>query len=120
MTMGKKRKRNGDGPELFIETSGQLRLVGKSVEQQSLESKRVVCFGMTFESEEARRVFFLERLREKLKDPDFRPPDIRGGFSPEKPPIQPPRGAHPNLSAFSVGDLSWLDAPKQGSRRALP
>ncbi len=70
--MGKKRMRDGDGPELFIETSGQLRLVGKSVEQQVMESKRVECLGMTFESEEARRAFFLEKLRKKLKDPEFR------------------------------------------------
>ncbi len=34
--------------------------------------KPVECLGMTFESEEARREYFLERLREKLKDPEFR------------------------------------------------
>jgi len=32
----------------------------------------VECLGLTFESDEARRAYFLERLREKLKDPEFR------------------------------------------------
>ena len=32
----------------------------------------VECLGMTFESDEMRREYFLEKLREKLKDPEFR------------------------------------------------
>jgi DNA modification methylase len=32
----------------------------------------VECFGMTFENDEKRREYFLEKLREKLKDPEFR------------------------------------------------
>lgn len=32
----------------------------------------VECLGMTFSSEEARRTYFLEKLREKLNDPTFR------------------------------------------------
>jgi DNA modification methylase len=32
----------------------------------------VECLGMTFDSELARRAYFIERLREKLQDPDFR------------------------------------------------
>jgi DNA modification methylase/predicted RNA-binding Zn-ribbon protein involved in translation (DUF1610 family) len=32
----------------------------------------VVCLGMEFPSEEERRAYFLEELRKKLKDPDFR------------------------------------------------
>src|SRR5690606_13501873 len=32
----------------------------------------VECLGMTFESEEARRAHFIERLREKLQDAEFR------------------------------------------------
>ncbi len=32
----------------------------------------VECLGVTFESDEARRAHFLEKLREKLKDPEFR------------------------------------------------
>ena len=34
--------------------------------------RAVECLGMTFPSEEARRAYFLEKLREKLKDPTFR------------------------------------------------
>jgi len=33
---------------------------------------RVECLGLTFESAEARRAYFLERLGEKLKEPEFR------------------------------------------------
>jgi predicted RNA-binding Zn-ribbon protein involved in translation (DUF1610 family) len=33
---------------------------------------RVECLGMTFENDEKRREYFLEKLREKLKDPEFR------------------------------------------------
>lgn len=32
----------------------------------------VECLGMTFENDEVRREYFTERLREKLKDPEFR------------------------------------------------
>jgi hypothetical protein len=32
----------------------------------------VKCFGMTFENDEKRREYFLEKLREKLQDPEFR------------------------------------------------
>jgi len=32
----------------------------------------VECLGLTFESDEARRAYFLEKLREKLRDPEFR------------------------------------------------
>jgi predicted RNA methylase len=34
--------------------------------------KPVECLGMTFPNDEARRTYFLEKLREKLKDPEFR------------------------------------------------
>ena len=32
----------------------------------------VTCLGMTFRNDEMRREYFLEKLREKLKDPEFR------------------------------------------------
>lgn len=32
----------------------------------------IECLGMTFENDEKRRAYFIERLREKLNDPDFR------------------------------------------------
>src|SRR5918995_1588004 len=66
-----KRQLKGNG-DLFIDDSGQLRLVDKSAEQQALERARVECLGMAFESEAERRAYFTERLREKLADPDFR------------------------------------------------
>lgn len=73
--MAKKRTRSSGKPQLFIEHSGQLRLDGKSAEQQAIESQRVECFGLTFENDDARRAYFLERLKEKLpelrKRPDF-------------------------------------------------
>ncbi|CAG4902170.1 unnamed protein product [Acidocella sp. C78] len=69
MTTRGKSPRTG---ELFVEGSGQLRLVEKSAEQQVLERGKVECLGMTFDSEDARRAFFTERLREKLTDPEFR------------------------------------------------
>jgi DNA methylase len=58
--------------ELFIPADGQLRLMDKSAEQQVRENTEVECLGMTFESDEARRDYFLDLLREKLKDPEFR------------------------------------------------
>lgn len=47
----------------------------KSLFKAELEEKDsgpVECLGMTFENEEKRREYFLEKLREKLKDPEFR------------------------------------------------
>ncbi|HEX5731682.1 MAG TPA: DNA methyltransferase [Blastocatellia bacterium] len=68
--MSKKRPAQAD--RLLIESSGQLRLINKSTEQQAIESQQVECLGMTFESDEARREYFLDKLREKLNDPEFR------------------------------------------------
>jgi len=65
---GKKTK------ELFRDPSGQTDLFEKSY-QEELEAnakKPVECLGMTFENDEARRAYFLEKLKEKLKDPEFR------------------------------------------------
>ena len=36
------------------------------------ESGPVECLGMTFNTDDERRTFFAEKLREKLKDRDFR------------------------------------------------
>lgn len=41
-------------------------------EEAADRSGPVECLGVTFENGEARRAYFLERLREKLKDPGFR------------------------------------------------
>src|SRR5262245_42508998 len=68
--MSKKRPKNqGD---LFIEPFGSLQLIGDSAEWRAIEAQRVECLGMTFENDEARRNYFLDKLREKLKDPEFR------------------------------------------------
>jgi hypothetical protein len=52
----------------------QIDQSGKSYEEQLKENKKrpVECLGMTFDNDEKRREYFLEKLREKLKDPDFR------------------------------------------------
>jgi hypothetical protein len=65
-------RKSGNNADLFIEGSGQLRLVEKSTEQEVLEKSRVECLGMTFESEDARRLYFTQKLRERLADPEFR------------------------------------------------
>lgn len=44
----------------------------KSVEQEALEATPVECLGQVFPNDEARREHFLAKLREKLKDPEFR------------------------------------------------
>lgn len=41
-------------------------------EEAARISGPVECLGMTFESNDARRAYFLEKLREKLQDPEFR------------------------------------------------
>jgi hypothetical protein len=46
---------------------------GKLFEEEFVvNDSPVECLGMTFENEEKRREYFLEKLREKLKDPEFR------------------------------------------------
>lgn len=69
--MARKRKSDNSG-ELFIEGGGQLRLVEKSVEQETLEKGKVECLGLTFDNEDERRAHFTQKLREKLADPAFR------------------------------------------------
>jgi hypothetical protein len=66
------KRTSGSSGDLFIEGSGQLRLVEKTLEQQALEKGKVECLGMRFDSEDARRAYFTEKLREKLAEPDFR------------------------------------------------
>ena len=69
--MSKQRKETSK-PDLFVDESGQLELVDKSMEQQVLEKQQVECLGMTFGNEEARREYFLKILRKRLRDPEFR------------------------------------------------
>ncbi|MCJ7722751.1 MAG: site-specific DNA-methyltransferase, partial [Anaerolineales bacterium] len=41
-------------------------------EHSEKEHDPVECLGMTFENDDARRIYFTERLSEKLQDPEFR------------------------------------------------
>ncbi len=70
--MSKKNKAGTHTRPIF--SSEQDEMFEKSYEQELEEnrSKRVECLGMTFENDEARREYFLEKLREKLNDPEFR------------------------------------------------
>ena len=68
------KKRIGASQRLFRDESGQSDMFEKSLEEE-LESKqegKVECLGRTFDSEDDRREYFLQRLREKLQDPEFR------------------------------------------------
>ena len=59
---------------LFRDMSGQDDLFEKSYEEE-LEARLgqpVACLGMTFENDEKRREYFLEKLHQKLRDPEFR------------------------------------------------
>lgn len=50
-------------------TSQQAQLFNTNLEKKQ---GPVECLGITFENDEKRRAYFIERLREKLNDPDFR------------------------------------------------
>jgi DNA modification methylase len=70
-----KKSRNRDQKPLFEERlvpaePGSNRLF--EVAYGDEDSNSVECLGMTFPNEEVRRAYFLEKLREKLKDPEFR------------------------------------------------
>lgn len=67
---GKGRNGEDASGDLFGDPSDACREI--SVEGKAMENQQVECLGMTFESDEARRAYFLERLREKLRDPEFR------------------------------------------------
>jgi len=72
--MAQKQRTGKKTKELFQDPSGQTDLFEKSYqeEQEAKAKKPVECLGMTFENDEARRAYFLEKLKEKLKDPEFR------------------------------------------------
>jgi predicted RNA-binding Zn-ribbon protein involved in translation (DUF1610 family) len=66
------KRRDRHSGDLYLDPSGQTRLTGKSAEQLAMEKKTVECLGQAFKSDEARRAYFLEKLREKLTDPEFK------------------------------------------------
>ena len=61
------------GPAEKLFADSQIDMFEKSYEEQLKEDKNrpVECLGMTFENDEKRREYFLEKLREKLKAPEF-------------------------------------------------
>ena len=69
--MARKRRSDHTG-ELFKEGDGSQGAAEKSVEQQAQGKGDVECLGVTFDSEDDRRSHFLQKLREKLADPEFR------------------------------------------------
>ncbi len=86
----------------------QKDLFEKSYEEklQAEKSNAVECLGMTFPNDEERRKHFLEKLREKLKDPEFRKIE---GFP---------------IGAFAMGWTTiWScygSSPRRGRKRRKP
>src|SRR3989304_10324006 len=72
--MADRKKIGPYSKQLFIDPSGQDDMFDKSYEQELEEKqcRKVECLGMTFENDEARQKYFLEKLRDKLHDPEFR------------------------------------------------
>ncbi len=68
------RKRTSGRPSEALFTDAQKHMFKKSPEEryEQERSAPVECLRMSFPNDEARRRYFLERLREKLKDPEFR------------------------------------------------
>lgn len=50
----------------------EISLFDELLEEPQKPSGPVICLGMTFENDEARRSYFIEELRKKLRDPEFR------------------------------------------------
>jgi DNA modification methylase len=70
-----KAKINNDGPRLFKENLVPADPGSDEFFKTEYEGGRdgaLECLGMTFPSDEKRREYFLEKLREKLQDPEFR------------------------------------------------
>jgi DNA modification methylase len=72
--MSRKGRKDAHVKNLFRDPSGQNELFEKSYQQEVDEKagRQVECVGMTFESNEARRAYFLDKLQEKLKNSEFR------------------------------------------------
>jgi DNA modification methylase len=70
--MAKRKQTSRPAEKLFADD--QMNMFEKSYEERLQEEKNklVECFGMSFENDEERRKYFLEKLREKLKEPEFR------------------------------------------------
>jgi len=70
--MSKRKQPGRPADRLFAED--QPDFFEKSFEEklEAEKNKPVECLGMTFPNDEERRKYFLEKLREKLRDPEFR------------------------------------------------
>jgi hypothetical protein len=70
--MAKHKQTSRPAEKLFADN--QIDMFEKSYEErlQAEKNRPVECLGMTFDNDEKRREYFLEKLREKLKDPEFR------------------------------------------------
>ena len=70
--MAKHKQTSRPSEKLFADD--QMDMFEKSYEERLQEEKNklVECLGMTFENDEKRREYFLDKLREKLNDPEFR------------------------------------------------
>jgi DNA modification methylase len=68
------KRRNAGRPSGALFAESQKHMFEKSAEERQEESNStpVECLGMKFPNDEARRQHFLDKLREKLKDPEFR------------------------------------------------
>lgn len=68
--MAKNKSTRSGQRRLLIEPSGQLEMFEKSYEQEVREerSRKVECLGMTFENDDARTKYFLDKLREALEE----------------------------------------------------
>lgn len=65
---------NRGSKRMFRDPSGQSEMFEKSLEEEmeARLNQPVECLGMTFPNDDARREYFLDKLREKLQDPEFR------------------------------------------------
>ena len=66
------KKKKTKTSKLFPEDQREMFEKSYLEEVEAQRNQPVECLGMTFENDEIRREYFLEKLREKLKDPEFR------------------------------------------------
>ena len=70
--MARKRKKDTVTGKLFAEPQSEIFDESEEERAQREKPKKVECLGLTFDSDEERREYFLEKLKEKLEDPEFR------------------------------------------------
>src|SRR5437867_1159365 len=68
----KKNKEPVGMQPMFRQPQGHLFEASLEEDRQMRSNVSVECLGTTFPNDDARRAFFLEKLEEKLKDPEFR------------------------------------------------